>query len=261
VVGSTSLGRLAHIERFYCLLDRLCQRVGGTRTLGNLGGFHDWPPRGVYFFFEPSEFRSNSGSGPRVVRIGTHALGLGSHSTLRQRLGQHRGGLSGGGNHRGSIFRLLVGQALLAKGDLPGNSWGVKGTAADASAYLGINREKLVCAEAPVEQAVSAYLGTLPFLWVSVVDEPSPDSQRGFIERNAIGLLSNHSRTVLDPPSAGWLGHFSNRVRVRGSGLWNQQHVDETYDPTFLNTLERMIANSGGLERLSLKPIEAMTQE
>jgi hypothetical protein len=31
--------------------------------LGDLGGFHDWPPRGVYFFFEPSEFRTNSGSG------------------------------------------------------------------------------------------------------------------------------------------------------------------------------------------------------
>jgi hypothetical protein len=164
-------------------------------------------------------------------------------STLRQRLGQHRGGLSGGGNHRGSIFRLLVGQALLAKGDLPGcTSWGVKGTAADASASLGIDREKLASAEAPVEQAVSAYLGTLPFLWVSADDEPSPDSLRGVIERNAIGLLSNYGRAVFDPPSADWLGHFSNRARVRGSGLWNQRHVDETYDPTFLNAFEMMIS-------------------
>jgi hypothetical protein len=243
VVDSTPLSRLADIERFYCLLDRLSQRVGGTRTLANFGRFRDWPRRGVYFFFEPSEFRTDSGRGPRVVRIGTHALGLGSNSTLRQRLGQHRGALSGGGNHRGSIFRLLVGQALLAKGGLPSStSWGVKGTAADASASLGIDREKLVCAEAPVEHTVSAYLGTLPFLWVSVDDESSPDSQRGFIERNAIGLLSNYGRTVLDPPSAGWLGHFSNRARVRGSGLWNQQHVEETHNPTFLNTFEMMIS-------------------
>ena len=118
----------------------------------------------------------------------------------------------------------------------------MNGTAADASASLGIDREKLASAEAPVEQAVSAYLGTLPFLWVSVDDEPSPDSLRGVIERNAIGLLSNYVRAVLDPPSADWLGHFSNRARVRGSGLWNQRHVDETYDPTFLNAFEMMIS-------------------
>jgi hypothetical protein len=235
MAGSTQLARLADIERFYCLLDELSQRLGGMRKLPNFGRFRDWPPRGVYFFFEPSELRTNSGKALRVVRIGTHALSLGSHSTLRQRLGQHRGALSGGGNHRGSIFRLLVGQALLAKGGLPGcTSWGIKGTAADASASLGIDRGKLDSTEAPVEQAVNAYLCTLPFLWVSADDEPSPDSQRGFIERNAIGLLSNYGRAVVDPPSAGWLGHFSNRARVRSSGLWNQQHVDETHDPTFL---------------------------
>jgi hypothetical protein len=246
MAGSTPLARLTDIERFYCLLDKLSQRLGGTRTLANFGRFRDWPTRGVYFFFEPSEFRTDSGRGPRVVRIGTHALNLGSHSTLRQRLGQHRGALNGGGNHRGSIFRLLVGQALLAKGGLPGcTSWGVKGTAADASATLGVDREKLASAEAPVEKAVSAYLCTLPFLWVSVDDEPSPDSQRGFIERNAIGLLSNYRRAAVDPPSADWLGHFSNRAPVRGSGLWNQRHVDETYNPRFLNTMEMMIPKSG----------------
>jgi hypothetical protein len=177
--------------------------------------------RGVYFFFEPSEGRSDSGGGPRVVRIGTHALGSGSRSTLRQRLGQHRGALSGGGNHRGSIFRLLVGQALLAKGGLRScTSWAVKGTAADASASLGIDRDKLVCAEASVEQAVSAYLGTLPFLWASVDDGPSPDSQRGFIERNAIGLLSNYGRTVLDPPQPGGWDIFliEHVFEVPGSG-------------------------------------------
>ena len=71
----------------------------------------------------------------RVVRIGTHALAAcGSRSTLRQRLGQHRGGASGRGNHRGSIFRLLVGQALLTRGGLPPcPSWGVKGDAAEGS--------------------------------------------------------------------------------------------------------------------------------
>ncbi len=90
------MSRLADLVRFYALLDRLEQRVGGTRALANLGSFRDWPNRGVYLFFEISEVRSDSGEGRRVVRVGTHALGEGSRSTLRQRLGQHRGRTSGG---------------------------------------------------------------------------------------------------------------------------------------------------------------------
>jgi hypothetical protein len=126
------MSRVAELVRFYALLDRLEQRLGGARTLASFDSFHDWPERGLYLFFEPSEARNESGVGLRVVvRIGTHALAAGSRSTLRQRLGQHRGGASGRGNHRGSIFRLLVGQALLTRGGLPPcPSWGVKGDAA-----------------------------------------------------------------------------------------------------------------------------------
>jgi hypothetical protein len=45
----------------------------------------------------------------------------------------------------------------------------------------------------------------------------------------------------LDPPSSGWLGYHCDRERVRSSGLWNSNHVDEIYDPAFLETLERLI--------------------
>ena len=150
------MSRLSDLVHFYALLDRLKQRVGGTRVLASFEGFRDWPERGVYFFFEPTEARNEGGVGPRVVRVGTHALGTGSRSTLRQRLGQHRGGNTGGGNHRGSIFRLLVGQALLARGGLPPClSWGVKGDAAKAREALGIDRQTLTAAEAPVEKAAA----------------------------------------------------------------------------------------------------------
>ena len=57
---------------------------------------------------------------PRVVRVGTHGLRP-SHSTLWGRLSQHKGsvggGMPGGGNHRGSVFRLHVGSALLQTSD------------------------------------------------------------------------------------------------------------------------------------------------
>ena len=240
------MSRLADLVRFYALLDRLKQRVGGTRVLANLGSFRDWPDCGVYLFFEPSEVRSDSGEGPRIVRVGTHALREGLRSTLRRRLGQHRGRASGGGNHRGSIFRLLIGQALLARGGLTHcSSWGVKGDAAKASAALGMSREALASAEAPVEQAVTHYIGTMPFLWLNIDDKPGPNSLRGVIERNAIALLSNHGRTPLDPPSPRWLGHASDRPLVGGSGLWNQRHVVETHDPAFLDIFEMKIAQTG----------------
>jgi hypothetical protein len=238
--------RLADLSEFYSLLDRLEQRVGGTRTLASFGTYRDWPARGVYFFFESAEIRRDSGQGPRVVRVGTHALVAKSRSTLRQRLGQHRGHASGGGNHRGSIFRSLVGQALLARGDLGQcDSWGVKGDVKKASAALSIDRGLLALAEAPVEQAVSRYLALMPFLWLDINDEPGPNSLRRAIEQNAIALLTNYGRMPLDPPSPGWLGHASDRPLVRGSGLWNQRHVDETYDPTFIDVFEKAIERAG----------------
>jgi len=236
------MSRLADLIRFYQLLDQLKQRLGGPRTLARLSTFRDWPDRGLYLFFERAEVRKESGSGPRVVRVGTHGLGAGSRSTLRQRLGQHRGRASGGGNHRGSIFRLLVGQALMARGSIePCASWGIKEDAGKASAALKMDRADLAIAEAPVERAVTNYIGGMPFLWIDVDDEPGPASLRGFIERNSIALLSSHERAPLDPPSSNWLGHSSDRDRVRCSGLWNQRHVGETHDPAFLDVLERVV--------------------
>jgi hypothetical protein len=105
--------RRQHLVRFYSLLDELEKRVGGARTLGDCRGRMSWPARGVYFFREAGETRSETGAGPRIVRVGTHALKADGSTTLWGRLSAHRGQLrSGGGNHRGSIFRLIVGTAL-----------------------------------------------------------------------------------------------------------------------------------------------------
>ena len=198
------------------------------------------------YFSSSLRFAGESGTGPRIVRVGTHALSTGSRSTLRQRLGQHRGLTSGGGNHRGSIFRLLIGQALLARGDVAQcASWGVKGNAGKASLALNISRDALAVAEAPVELAVTNYIGTMPFLWLDIDDQPGPNSLRAVIERNTIALLSNHERPAADPPSPGWLGHFSDRLLVRSSGLWNQRHVEEAHDPMFLDVFKKMIEGTG----------------
>ncbi len=241
------MSRAADLAHFYGLLAQLEHRVGGTRTLASLRAARDWPQRGVYFFFELGEARNDSGEGPRVVRVGTHALTAGAKSTLAQRLGQHRGLASGGGNHRGSIFRLLVGQALQARGLVaPCPSWGVRSDAAAAASVLSLSMESLLAAERPVEAAVTRYLGAMPFLWLEIADDAGQESQRGMIERNAIALLSNYARPALDPPSREWLGLASDRKRISASGLWNQRHVDEPHDPHFLDVLKGHIEIGGG---------------
>ena len=72
----------AYLKRFYDLLSVLEHRIGGPRRLVNCSGRMDWPCRGVYFFRETGEERSGSGSGPRVVRIGTHTLKPGAGTRL-----------------------------------------------------------------------------------------------------------------------------------------------------------------------------------
>jgi len=191
-----------------------------------------WPKRGIYFFMEEGEKRSDTGSGPRVVRIGTHALKVGSGTKLWTRLSQHRGQeKTGGGNHRGSIFRLLVGTALMARESWECPTWG-QGSTASIEVRAG---------ELTLEREVSKVICAMPFLWLGIDDEPGATSLRGYIERNSIALLSNFSKKPLDGPSEEWLGRYCSRERVRKSGLWNSNHVEECYDPTFLHALEGLV--------------------
>jgi len=220
--------RIEDLKRFYAILDGLHDKANGARTLSECTGRMDWPCRGVYFFHENGECRSDSGSGLRVVRVGTHALTADSKSTLWKRLRQHRGSArTGGGNHRGSVFRLLVGTAMMDAGGIACSTWDGKSTSADI-------RQQ----EHSLEKQVSRGIGQMPFLFVAVTDRPGPESRRGYIERNAIALLSNYKKSSLDAPSSDWLGCHCDREKVRESGLWNQRHVDEDYDPEFLDELE-----------------------
>lgn len=46
------------------------------------------------------------------------------------------------------------------------------------------------CLLAELKAEVSRDIGAMPFLWLKVNDAPSPGSERGSIDRNAIALLS-----------------------------------------------------------------------
>lgn len=229
--------RQEHIEEFYDLLNALSLKVGGSRILLNCNGKMGWPSHGVYFFFEQGETRSHK-SDLRVVRVGTHAVSTGSKTILWNRLRTHRGSGSGGGNHRGSIFRLHVGVALLNRDNNSNFSdWG-KGSSASKA---------IKQADAEHERRVSEYIGSMPFLWVKIADEPSKNSNRALIERNAIALLAGEDgQSPLDIPSSSWLGQHSDRTKIRLSGLWNLNHVGEAnnqiqYNPEFLSLLRTYI--------------------
>jgi hypothetical protein len=228
------LRRLDHLVRFYGLLEALERRIGGRRVLADCHGRMLWPQRGIYFFMEEGEHRTDTGDGLRIVRVGTHALTPKSQTTLWNRLSQHKGQqASGGGNHRGSIFRLLVGSALLKPSGITCPTWGVGNSASRAVRVT----------EQAVEREVSRIIGAMPFLWLPVGDPPGSNSLRGYIERNSIALLSNLDKPPLDPASTDWRGRRCDRgrARARDSGLWNQNHVDGTYDPCFLDMLERLV--------------------
>jgi hypothetical protein len=99
--------------------------------------------------------------------------------------------------------------------------------------------------EAPIERQVSSVIGAMPFLWVRIDDPPGPGSERGYIERNSIALLSNAGKDAIDAPSATWLGRHSGRGPVRASGLWNNNHVEETYAPGLLDRLADVVRANG----------------
>jgi hypothetical protein len=206
------------LDELYAAVDRLRDKLGGPRFLGEATGASGWPQEGIYLFFEEGEVRAD-GHTPRVVRVGTPPLTASSRTALWQRLSQHRGQVAGtnpgGGDHRGSSFRHHVGTALLNRADWgeAGRSWG-----------RGVSSTPEVRAqEVPLELAVSQVIRAMPLLWLEV---PEPED-RSAIHRDLIALLSNTGRAPLDPPSAAWLGTSAEDPAIRSSGLWNVEHVDE----------------------------------
>lgn len=229
--------RRKDLNRFYDLLYDLRERVGEHRYLANATGRMDWPDRGVYFFFARETTRTGNDQ-PRITRIGTHAVSTNSGTTLWNRLRGHRGTFRGGhadgGNHRGSVFRLRIGEALINRDGLADKYpyWGT----GSSEPKSGVRDD-----EYDMEKRVSFHIREMPLLWVEIDDEPGSNSDRAYIEQNAIALLSNYRREAIDPRDPAWLGRHSASAEIRQSGLWNVDHVGEDYDPAFLDVFAEYV--------------------
>lgn len=213
------------IELYKCICE-VSEKTGGIRIFNECTGKMYWPQRGVYFFVDFSEKSLVSNGFPRIVRVGTHAVSKGAKTTLWNRLKTHKGTNQGGGNHRGSIFRLHVGNAIIKKEGLICDTWGVGQNATQEI------REK----EKKIEQLVSEYIGQLGVIVIDVDDLPSAVSARAFIEKNSIALLSSLNSSF-NFSTVDWLGNYSPRNEIVNSCLWNINHIGHNYDEDFMKKL------------------------
>jgi hypothetical protein len=217
-------------QHFYRVMTRLYRAQNGGIPFASTTGHLDWPTRGVYFLLEDTE-RNNKPFEFRITRVGTHAVSSGSRTTLWDRLATHRGVGNGSGSHRSSIFRLHVGRSIIASGGHANiSTWGA-GQVADRA-----TRDD----ETTLEREVTKVIGRMRVLVVAIGDDPGPSSDRSYVERNAIGLLSRAA--VLHPrKSRTWLGNWSASHKISTSGLWNLNHLYDVPDPQFVDVLEQYV--------------------
>lgn len=222
--------RYRDLKRLYGIIAD-ARDSGRTFLLGDLSN-RKLPARGVYIFVDLNE-RNFYGAPGRIVRIGTHAVSIGSKSTLKLRLRNHLGLSDGSGNHRGSIFRLHVGRALLEKegaGDQL-RSWG-EGQHASAD-IRALERDH--------EMRVSNYLRALEVFILDIDDLPTKDSLRAAVERQLIALCSEELQPI-DHASEGWLGKYSPMRLIVTSGLWNLRDVGRKYEPISAGSMDDILS-------------------
>lgn len=190
------------------------------------------PDQGVYFFFDPTEETHFSTQLGRLVRVGTHAVSAGSRATLRDRLRAHLGTSDGYGNHRSSVFRLHVGEAIIRRDGLRKRfpQWGN----GQSSPVLVRERER------PLEKKVSDVISKLYVASVKVADRAAKMSARSALERLTIALFTENYQPV-ESPSPQWLGRHSAHDVISKTGLWNLREVGSKADFKVIETIRERL--------------------
>jgi hypothetical protein len=223
--------RRSAIARSYGMFDHLAKNMGLHRLRDILS--EEFPKQGVYFFFDDGEPTTFSTTVPRLVRVGTHGVSVGSVATLRNRLRTHFGTRAGVGNHRASVFRLHVGRAIIERDRLNDDypNWG-RGQSAP---------KEITEREAPLEAKVSEYIGDLRVLFIPVLDTAGTGSMRATMEKQFISMFTDNL-CAIEESSPSWLGRFSDKRSIRVSGLWNVRDVGSEYDLKFIPLLDGLLS-------------------
>ena len=176
------------VDKFYHLLGVVESKTGDRCKFKDIGSKTDWPSHGVFFLFEPEEFRAPNAITSRITYVGTHAISKNSKSTLLGRLKQIRGIYEPKyGNHRGAVLRKYIGQALINKHqDCEIETWGKE------KIPNQIQRAK----ELPLEKQVSEYISEMSILAIPIIDKPEKTSARATIKKNAVALLSEYNNPL-----------------------------------------------------------------
>lgn len=161
---------------------------------------------GLYFFYQNGETSEHAPDG-RIIRVGNHPR---AQNRLRARLENHYGG-----SKNSSVFRKLLGGALLRRADAdhpclrPGLGKG-----------HWEKQDAQPCPEClPMEGEVTRLLrGEFWFRCVEIGDL----SLRNRLERELIATLS---LCQVCTPSEQWLGRYAYNENVRKSGLRNSNYV------------------------------------
>lgn len=241
--GST---RPTALQELYAKFGELQEHTDGPYYLSECDGHQNWPDRGIYLFFShDSDLVNDPPSEWTVARIGTVGVSKGSSNTLWNRLRQHRGNLrgkySGGGNSRGSIFRLHVGASMIERDGLHDDYplWGKKHADWPGDVDTTSVREQ----EHQLEQRVSEYIGSMPFLVLNVPGEPGPQSDRAYIEQRLISTFSYNHRTH-DLGGSDRLYSESPRPEIFRSRLWNINHVEGFASADVVHDVDKYIEST-----------------
>jgi len=204
IYGEPEVGKGGLFHEHYA---KMCEEIHSRlRLLPEFRSPREVPfENGLYFWFEAGEFSSHADRVPRIVRVGNHPH---AQDGLKNRLRNHYSGTK-----NGSVFRKLIGGALLRSRD-------------DASTCLapgpGLGhwekQDSKPCTEcAPLEKEVSHILKNQFFFKCVRIDDKT---LRNFLERVIIRDLSACPNCQA---SESWLGRLAYNQNVRRSGMWNSE--------------------------------------
>jgi len=201
------------------------------------------PENGIYFFYEDREIWGHGGYKPRIVRIGTHKDG-----NFRSRIKEHflldQSKMSFDKNKPKpsdrSIFRKNIGRALLNRDrDDYLQIWEIDFTTKKNRESLGYKRD--IDKEKRIEATITKRLRErFCFRFVMIDSQMKRMGSKG-LESLLIGTVAS---CKLCKASDNWLGNYSPKNQIRGSGLWLVQHlkatgINENGKEIILNAIKR----------------------